>query len=111
MWTLDPTIAFLNHGSFGACPEAILRVQSELRAHLEREPVRFFVRELEERLDVARIELAAYVGADPDDLAFVNNATTGVNTVLRSLRFGPGDEVVTTNHAYAACKNALDRVI
>jgi isopenicillin-N epimerase len=111
MWTLDPSITFLNHGSFGACPEEVLRVQSELRAHLEREPVRFFVRELEERLDAARAAVASFVGADADDLAFVNNATTGVNTVLRSLRFGPGDEVLITSHTYAACKNALDRVI
>jgi isopenicillin-N epimerase len=110
MWTLDPAITFLNHGSFGACPEEVLRAQSELRAQLEREPVKFMSRELEGLLDEARAALAAFVGADPDDLAFVNNATSGVNTVLRSLSFVPGDEILTTNHAYGACKNAIDRV-
>lgn len=109
-WDLDPTVVFLNHGSFGACPRAVLQRQQELRAEMERETVRFVHRELEGRLDGARAALAAFVGSDPDDLAFVPNATTGVNTVLRSLAFAPGDELLTTDHEYNACRNALDFV-
>ncbi|MDY7228483.1 aminotransferase class V-fold PLP-dependent enzyme [Hyalangium rubrum] len=107
-WSLDPNIRFLNHGSFGACPTEVLQAQSELRARLEAEPVRFFVREYEAMLDEARVALAAFVGADADNLAFVPNATAGVNTVLRALRFEPGDELLTTNHEYNASRNALD---
>ncbi|HXA95457.1 MAG TPA: aminotransferase class V-fold PLP-dependent enzyme [Candidatus Dormibacteraeota bacterium] len=103
-------MAFLNHGSFGACPTEILRYQAELRAQMEAEPVRFLSRELEGRLDVARAALGAFVGADPDDLAFIGNATGGVNAVLRSLRLAAGDELLTTDHAYAACRNTLDYV-
>src|SRR5438132_342174 len=99
-WTLDPDVAFLNHGSFGACPIAVLAKQTELRDRLEREPVQFFLKELEPMLDAARASLARFVGADPDDLAFVSNATSGANTVLRSLDWKPGDELVTTDHAY-----------
>jgi isopenicillin-N epimerase len=111
VWRLDPGITFLNHGSFGACPEPVLRVQAELRAEMEREPVRFLSRErLESRLDAARAALGAFVGADPEDLVFVPNATTGVNTVVRSLRFADGDELLTTNHLYNACRNALEFV-
>jgi isopenicillin-N epimerase len=106
LWTLDPGVEFLNHGSFGAAPRAVLEAQSEWRARLERQPLQFF-RELERHLDAARETLGAFVGADPDDLAFVSNATSGVNTVVRSLQLQPGDELLTTNHAYNACRNAL----
>lgn len=108
LWSLDPNIVFLNHGSFGACPRAVLEKQQMLRSQMEAEPVRFFVLELEELLDKARQQLAAFVGADASELAFVPNATTGVNTVLRSLSFHPGDELLTTNHEYNASRNALN---
>src|SRR5262249_2418124 len=74
----------------------------------EREPVLFLHREIEEHLDVARAALAKFVGAQSDDLAFVTNATAGVNTVLRSLPFAPGDELLTTDQEYNASRNALD---
>jgi isopenicillin-N epimerase len=108
LWTLDPSVIFLNHGSFGACPKAVLKVQQSLRSRLEQEPLRFFGREWEGLLDGARSKLAAFVGADVEDLVFVPNATTGVNSVLRSLVFYPEDEILTTNHEYNACRNALD---
>jgi isopenicillin-N epimerase len=107
-WTLDPEVVFLNHGSFGACPSDVLACQSELRARLEREPVRFMMRELEGRLDGARESAARFIGAEPEGLAFVPNATAGVNAVLRSLRLAPGDELVVTDHAYNACRNVLE---
>jgi len=107
-WSLDPAVTYLNHGSFGACPTAVLEVQAALRAELEREPVDFLVRRLPGRLDAARQELAAFLGADPADLAFIPNATAGVNTVLRSLAFRPGDELLTTSHVYNACRLTLD---
>jgi isopenicillin-N epimerase len=109
-WLLDSEVAFLNHGSFGACPTPVLEAQQRFRAQLEREPLRFFMREYEALLNGARRELAAFVGADAEELAFVPNATTGVNAVLQSLSFRPGDELLTTNLEYNACRNALDFV-
>jgi len=110
LWPLERGLAFLNHGSFGACPREVLDHQAALRAEMEAEPVRFLVRELDGRLDAARESVAAFVGADADDLAFVSNATGGVNAVLRSLALSSGDELLTTDHAYAACRNTLDFV-
>ncbi|NEU77487.1 aminotransferase class V-fold PLP-dependent enzyme [Hassallia byssoidea VB512170] len=107
-WSLDPAVTFLNHGSFGACPRTVLKAQQRLREQLENEPLRFFIREWEKLLDDARSKLAGFVGAPAEDLVFVPNATTGVNSVLRSLVFHPEDEILTTNHEYNACRNALD---
>jgi isopenicillin-N epimerase len=107
-WDLDPAIVFLNHGSFGATPRRVLTAQHALRARMESEPVRFFVREMEPLLDRAREALGALIHADPEGLVFVNNATTGVNTVLASLPLRAGDELLVTDHEYAACRNALD---
>ncbi len=106
-WLLDPSVAFLNHGSFGACPREVLEAQRRWRDRLEAEPVLFLDRELDGALAEARAAVGSFVGADPDDLAFVTNATTGVNTVLASLRFEPGDELLTTDHEYNAALNAL----
>ena len=109
-WLLDPEIGFLNHGSFGATPRVVLARQDELREQMEREPVRFFTRELEPLLDAARREVAAFVGAAEEGLAFVPNATAGVNAVLRSLDLDQYDELLVTNQEYNACRNALDYV-
>lgn len=109
-WLLDPEVVFLNHGSFGACPKVVLDAQTELRARIEREPVQFFVHELPGRIDAAREQVAAFVGARPANLGFVTNATSGVNAVLRSLRLQPGDEILLTSHGYNACLNIAHHV-
>lgn len=104
---LDPGLVFLNHGSFGACPAAILERQDELQARVERDAIRFFVEDLEPMLDAARLALGRFLNADPEGLVRVVNATAGVNTVMRSLRFNPGDELLTNSHEYNACNNVL----
>jgi isopenicillin-N epimerase len=109
-WTLDPAVVFLNHGSYGAVPEAVQRKQEEWRRELEREPVRFMRTHRPRLTDAAREAAATFVGADPHDGVLVSNATHGVNAVLRSLRFAPGEELLVTDHEYNACRNALDFV-
>ena len=108
-WLLDENVTFINHGSFGACPTPVLEAQRRWRERLEREPVRF-MDGLEAHLDHARGTLATFLGAQADDLVFVPNATAGMNTVLRSLDFSAGDELLTTDHEYNACLNAVRAV-
>src|SRR2546427_2830398 len=110
LWTLDPAVTFLNHGSFGACPRPVLEAQQCRRERLERQPVQFLGRDLEALLDDARRVLAAFLGAEPEGLVFVTNATTAVNAVLRSLALAPADQLLVTDHAYNACRNVLDFV-
>jgi isopenicillin-N epimerase len=106
-WTLAPKIVFLNHGSFGACPRPVLKLQNELRRQMEAEPVQFLWRRYEERLEPARASLASFVGARAKDIVFVTNATTGVNAVARSMKLHRGGEILTTDQDYNACRNVL----
>jgi isopenicillin-N epimerase len=99
---LDPDVTFLNHGSYGACPEPVFRRYQELQRELERNPVEFLARRFDELTAEARAALAAFVGARAEDLVFVPNATAGMNAVIRSLHLEPGDEVLTTRHEYGA---------
>jgi isopenicillin-N epimerase len=110
LWGLDPAVLYLNHGSFGACPTTILEVQAALRREMEREPVDFLDVTLPSRLNEARARLAPFLGARPSDLVFVPNATAGVNAVLRSLPFTSTDELLLTNHTYAACRKTVEFV-
>lgn len=109
-WALDPAVTFLNHGSFGACPRAVLEAQRAWRDRLEAQPVQFLARDLNRLLADARGALGDFLTADPDDLAFVVNATAAVNAILRSLRFEPGDELLATDHEYNATLNVLRHV-
>jgi isopenicillin-N epimerase len=111
-WCLDPDVIYLNHGTVGATPRVVLEAQQRLRDTIEREPARFLLRELADtrqramrgvpHMRVAAAAVATFVGARPDDLVFVDNATTGVNAVLRSLSFAPGDEILLMDHTYGA---------
>ena len=84
---------FLNHGSFGACPRPVFDEYQRWQRELERQPVEFLARRYPELIEEAKTRLATYLGARPDDLVFVPNATAGMNVVARSLELGRGDEV------------------
>ncbi len=110
LFLLDPEVTFLNHGSFGATPRAVFERYQAWQRELEREPVDFIARRLWPLLAEARAELGAFVGAQADDLTFVQNATTGVNMAARALDLQPGDEVLSTNLEYGACVMTWQRL-
>ena len=100
---LDPTVTFLNHGSFGATPKPVFAAYQDWQRRLERQPVLFLGREIDGLLRQSRQALGEYLDAAADDLVYIPNATHGVNIVARSLALQPGDEILTTDHEYGAC--------
>ena len=106
LWSLDPDVLHLNHGSFGACPSRILERNTQLRQQMESNTSRFFEQELPELFETAREALGLFLGAPAQDLVFVDNATTGVSTVLANLDLTDGDRILVTDHGYNACSNA-----
>ena len=105
-WHLENNIVHLNHGSFGACPIRILEEQHELRQKMESNTLRFFEDELPALLERSREVLGTFLGAPASDLVFVDNATTGVSTVLSNIDLVEGDRILVTDHGYNACTNA-----
>ena len=104
LFLLDPAVTFLNHGSFGACPRPVFEAYQRWQLQLERQPVAFLDpnRGLSSWMRDARVALAGVVGADADDLVGLTNATVALNIVAQSLDLRPGDEILTTDHEYAA---------
>ncbi len=105
LFLLDPNFIFLNHGSFGATPRPVFEIYQAWQGRFERQPVHFITSELMEHLKQARSTLANYIHANPDDLAYLTNATLAVNLVARSLKLTPDDEILTSDHEYGACDN------
>ena len=113
LWHLEPGGTFLNHGSFGACPREVLAAQSAIREEMERQPDQFFRRKAkpthaENALRPAAERLGRFVGTSGQRLAFVNNATEAVNTVLRALELKPGDEILMLDCVYNAVRLAIE---
>src|SRR4051812_42280091 len=106
-WMLKPGVAFLNHGSFGAVPRAVFDEQDRWRRRLEAEPVELLGRQCPKLVAAAKVPAAAFLNVRPEDFGLVTNATEGINAVLHSRRFGPGDELLTTNHVYNAVRQAM----
>lgn len=105
-WQLEPDMAYLNHGGFGVTPNSVLAAQDQWRARIERNPSWVLAFESEGLLRAAVSPVAGAIGAEPEDVVFVDNATTGLNAVLRGLDFEPGDEILLTSLAYPAIRKA-----
>jgi isopenicillin-N epimerase len=118
-WALDPDVTYLNHGTVGAPPRCVLEAQQKLRDEIERQPSRFLLRELagvrlgagivrEPLLRAAAGEVARFLGAEGKDLVFVDNATSGINAVLRTFDLREGDEILVTDQTYGAVLKAAE---
>lgn len=106
-WMLNPDVAYMNHGCFGARPRTVSETQQQWRDRIERDPIELLDRRRNELLDEAKQPLAEFLGVQSRDFGFITNATGGVNVVLRSLRFEPDDEILTVNHVYNAVRMSM----
>jgi isopenicillin-N epimerase len=106
-WDLDPDFLTVNHGSFGATPRVVQKAQRAWQDRMERQPTRFMMTVLPDALRQAAAALGGFLNGAGADIAFVDNATTGCNAVLRSLALRPGDEVLILSHAYGAIRNTV----
>tara|TARA_B100000941_G_scaffold59980_1_gene39458 strand:- start:2413 stop:3570 length:1158 start_codon:yes stop_codon:yes gene_type:complete len=106
LFHIDRNVTYLNHGSFGACPKELLKIQYNFKKELEREPVKHLAFDIVKNLEKSRTALSHYVNCDKDDVVYFPNPSTALNTVLRSLRLDRGDEVLSTNHEYGAMDKA-----
>lgn len=105
---LNPEITFLNHGSFGACPKPVFENYQQWQRDLEAEPIQFLTKKYYDALAVSKQMLAAYINCEPQDFFFLQNPTTAINQVVKSLGLKQGDEVLTTNHEYGAMDKTFD---
>jgi isopenicillin-N epimerase len=115
---LEPGSTYLNHGTVGVTPRRVLDHQRTLMEQIERQPSRFLLRELasfsvgesaaQPRMRAAADAVAAFLGGRGEDLVFVDNATTGINAVLRSFPFEPGDELLVTDLGYGGVARAAE---
>lgn len=110
LFLLDPDVVFLNHGSFGACPQPVFEAYQAWQRRLERQPVQFLGVEFNDLMLAARIALAFYLNAATEDLVYIPNATYAVNAIARSLDLKPGDEILTSDHEYGACDKTWEFV-
>ena len=95
---LEPGVAFLNHGSFGAAPRVVLEAAEQWRRRMEENPDLFLREILPGALREAAAQLGQFLRARADDVVFVDNATAGMNAVLRSIEFRAGDEILATTY-------------
>src|ERR1700761_9550844 len=107
LFQLSPDITYLNHGAYGAVPKSVAAEQARLLALIERNPTAFYKEFLPNELRRIAGVMAQRFGGAAGDWVFCENATAAVNSVLSSFPFQPGDEVVTTSHAYGAVMKAL----
>ncbi len=111
LFSIESDLIFLNNGSFGAPPHSMLEAQATYRAMAERSPISFFRNKLPKYLREAAGDLGAFIGAAEGTLAFTENATTGINSVVLSVAHSlrPGDILLTTDHVYGAVRQTLNR--
>ena len=109
-WSLDPQVAYLNHGSFGAVPKVVAVAQREFQLLEENNPNLFFRTTLPKLHDEAREYVAEWLGTSPELFAFVPNASQGVITAANALVTKPRSQIVATSLGYGGVSNGMAEI-
>ena len=104
LWDIDPDCIYLNHGSFGPSPQPVREARERYSARLERQPMKFFCRDLDDELDAAADVVAKFVGTKGDRIALIDNASVAMNIVAFTIELKPGDEIILNDHEYGAVR-------
>ena len=107
-YLLKKNIIFLNHGSFGACPKSVFNNYQHWQRLIESQPVQYFSHDIYNYLKKSREDLSTFISCDSDDIIFIPNPTTAINSIIRSLKIDKNYEVLTSNHEYGAMIRAWD---
>ena len=107
-FNLDQSITFLNHGSFGACTKVVMDEYIKFQYELEKQPVDFIESRVPDLLMKSRLKLSEFLGVSNEDIILVDNPTTAINEIIRSLELSDGDEIITTDHEYGAMDKAWE---
>jgi isopenicillin-N epimerase len=113
LWSLREDAIFLNHGSYGACPRVVQREQERIRGEMEYQPDEFVYanivpKDVPTPLRAIAGQIGGFVGVSGDNVALVENATVGIQSVLNALALNPGDEILITDHQYNAVRLAVE---
>lgn len=110
-FSFAPDYMPLNHGSFGTYPISVLEQLQALQRDSEARPDHFILYEIPRRLDESRAAIASLLHLPVAEVVLVPNASTGVNTVLRSLRYQPGDAILYFSTIYSACEKTVEYLV
>ena len=110
LFPLDPRVVYLDHGGFGVTPKTVARARLKHRDRIERNPKAFFAYRWPEAYATTVGAVARRFALAPENVAMIENATEGVNAVLRSLILGPGDEILLTSQTYGAVAIAAQEI-
>ncbi|KAJ8771844.1 hypothetical protein K2173_027021 [Erythroxylum novogranatense] len=115
----DPSVARINNGSFGSCPQSVLAAQHHWQLQFLRQPDDFYFNHLKPSILTSRSIIKDLVNADHvDEISLVDNATTAVAIVLQHCawsfaegRFHKGDVAVMLHYAYGAVKKSIEAYV
>ena len=100
----------LNHGSFGTYPKSIRDDLHKWQDLSEAKPDTFLRYDYPKALDSAREAMASFLDVPAHEVVFLQNTTTGINTVLRSLVFEQGDVILHFSTLYGACEKTMEYI-